>query len=112
MRVKNERKNGGTEMHKSRRAVCRSTLSMLVFWLTAVLLVYAPQTARVGGASEATPGFRFCDGYFALCAASTCTRTGKQIAVNTITGGTRKFPEADCTCPVILGTSIANLSGG
>src|SRR5262245_32852714 len=39
-------------------------------------------------------------------------RTEKQIAVNTITGGTRNFPEADCTCPVILGTSIANLSGG
>jgi hypothetical protein len=99
-------------MHKSRRAVSRNTVSMVVFWLTAVLLVYASQTARAGGASEATPGFRFCHGYFALCAASTCTRTGNQIAVNTISGGTRNFPEADCTCPVILGTSIGNLSGG
>ena len=77
-----------------------------------MLLVFVPPTARAAGAAEAIPDFRFCEGYFALCAASTCTRTGKQIAVNTITGRTRNFPEADCTCPVILGTSIANLSGG
>jgi hypothetical protein len=77
-----------------------------------MLLVITPPTARPGEAAEATPDFRFCQGYFALCAASTCTPTGKQIAVNTITGRTRNFPEADCTCPVILGTSIANLSGG
>ena len=99
-------------MHKSRRAVSRITFSMVIFGLAAALLVFAPPTARAGGAAEAIPDFRFCEGYFALCAASTCTRTGKQIAVNTITGGTRNFPEADCTCPVILGTSIANLSGG
>ena len=99
-------------MHKSRRAVSRITFSMVIFGLAAALLVFAPPTARAGGVAEAIPDFRFCEGYFALCAASTCTRTGKQIAVNTITGGTRNFPEADCTCPVILGTSIANLSGG
>src|SRR5262249_35963069 len=83
----------------------------VVFGLTAGLLVFAPPTARPG-AAEVIPDFRFCQGYFALCAASTCTPTGKQIAVNTITGRTRNFPEAECTCPVILGTSIANLSGG
>ena len=99
-------------MDKSLQAVSGNTFSKLVFGLTAVLLVFAPPTARAGGAAEVTPAFRFCQGYFALCAASTCTRTGNQIAVNTITGGTRNFPEADCTCPVILGTSIANLSGG
>jgi hypothetical protein len=55
---------------------------------------------------------KFCQGYFALCAASTCTPTGNQIAVNKITGGTANFMEADCTCPVILGPSLANLSGG
>ena len=95
-----------------RQAVCGNTFSKVVFSLTAVLLVFVPPTARAAGAAEAIPDFRFCEGYFALCAASTCTRTGKQIAVNTITGRTRNFPEADCTCPVILGTSIANLSGG
>jgi hypothetical protein len=99
-------------MHKSRQAVSGNTFSKVVFGLTAVFLVFVPPTARAAGAAEAIPDFRFCEGYFALCAASTCTRTGKQIAVNTITGRTRNFPEADCTCPVILGTSIANLSGG
>ena len=95
-----------------RQAVSGNTFSKVVFGLTAVLLVFVPPTARAAGAAEAIPDFRFCEGYFARCAASTCTRTGKQIAVNTITGRTRNFPEADCTCPVILGTSIANLSGG
>src|SRR5215831_18836374 len=98
-------------MHKSRRAVSGHMFSKVVFGLTAVLLVFAPPTARPG-AAEVIPDFRFCQGYFALCAASTCTPTGKQIAVNTITGRTRNFPEADCTCPVILGPSLANLSGG
>jgi hypothetical protein len=99
-------------MHKSRRVVNRITSSILVFGLTAVLLVFVPPTARADGVAAATPEFRFCHGYFALCAASTCTATRRHIAVNTINGGTRYFPEADCTCPVILGTSIANLSGG
>lgn len=52
---------------------------------------------------------------FALCAASTCKETGKKIAVNTPEGGTRSFPEAACTCPVLpAGDSgaIANLNGG
>jgi hypothetical protein len=99
-------------MSGSRRAVYGNPIAKVVFWVTTIFLAIAPPLARAGGASEATPEFRFCHGYFALCAASTCTRTGKQIAVNTINGGTRFFPEADCTCPVILGTSIANLSGG
>ena len=87
-------------------------LSTVVVGAAAILLVFAPPAARPGGAAEVTPDFRFCQGYFALCAASTCKPTGKQIAVNTITGRTRNFPEADCTCPVILGPSLANLAGG
>jgi hypothetical protein len=35
-----------------------------------------------------------------------------QITVKTATGSTATFPEADCTCPVLLGPSIANLAGG
>src|SRR5690242_1215797 len=96
-------------MHRS--AVSGNTFSKILFGLTAVLLVFAPLTARAAGAEHAFD-FKFCNGYFALCAASTCTPTGKQIAVNTATGGTRNFPEADCTCPVILGPSLANLAGG
>jgi hypothetical protein len=103
------------EMHTS--AVSGNTWSKVVFGLTAALLAFAPPTARPGEVAEATPGrnpldLQICSGYFALCAASTCTPTGKTIAVNTVTGGTRNFPEADCTCPVILGQSLADLAGG
>jgi hypothetical protein len=97
-------------MDKSRRAVSGKTSSKVVFGLAAVLLVFAPPTARPGAAQGID--FQFCNGYFALCAASTCTPTGKQITVNVATGGTATFPEADCTCPVILGPSVANLAGG
>ena len=97
-------------MHTS--AVSGNTWSKVVFGLTAVLLVFAPPTARPGRAAETAPDLQVCGGYFALCAASTCTPTGNQIAVNKITGGTANFMEADCTCPVILGPSLANLSGG
>jgi hypothetical protein len=99
-------------MGGSPRAVHCNPLAKVVFGVAAIFLAFAQPTARAGGSAEATPEFRFCHGYFALCAASTCTPTRRHIAVNTINGGTRYFPEADCTCPVILGTSIANLSGG
>jgi hypothetical protein len=99
------------EMHKSRQAVSGNTFSKIVLGLAAVLLLFAPPTARSGGAAEVYD-FQICHGYFALCAASTCTPTGKQITVKTATGGTATFPEADCTCPVVLGPSIANLAGG
>ena len=87
-----------------------TTRQVMMFGLAVVLLVFAPPTARPQ-VLEGNP-FSFCNGYFALCAASTCTPTGGKIAVNTANGGTANFPEADCTCPVILGTSVANLSGG
>jgi hypothetical protein len=85
--------------------------SKAVFGLGVLLLALAPPTARPSGAAEVYD-FRICRGYFALCAASTCTSTGGQITVRTATGGTARFPEADCTCPVLLGPSIANLAGG
>jgi hypothetical protein len=56
--------------------------------------------------------FRFCTGYFALCAASTCKPTGRQIRVNVTGGGTALFPEANCTCPIFSGQGIADLAGG
>jgi hypothetical protein len=95
-------------MNTWRRAASGNAFSKIAFGLAAVLLLFAPPTAR----AQAIPDFEFCGGYFALCAASTCTPTGKQIAVNKPDGTTANFPEADCLCPVILGTSIANLSGG
>jgi hypothetical protein len=98
-------------MGTSRRAVRGNGLSRVVFGLSVVLLPFAPPAAHPGRAAEIYD-FQICHGYFALCAASTCKPTGGQIAVRTATGGTATFPEADCTCPVILGPSIANLAGG
>jgi hypothetical protein len=56
--------------------------------------------------------FRICSGYYALCAASTCSPTGKTITVNVSGGGTARFPEAECTCPVEAGDAIADVVGG
>ena len=48
------------------------------------------------------------DTVFALCAASTCTRTG-----GFITGNDGKtHPAASCTCPVLRGDNIADLAAG
>jgi hypothetical protein len=99
-------------MGGSPRAVHGNPRAKVVFGgVAAMLLAFAPPTARAGGAAESYD-FEICDGYFALCAASTCKPTGGQITVRTATGGTATFPEADCTCPVLLGPSIANLAGG
>jgi hypothetical protein len=56
--------------------------------------------------------FRICSGYYALCAASTCQPTGKSITVNVSGGGTARYPEAECTCPVESGEAIADVVGG
>jgi hypothetical protein len=54
------------------------------------------------------PTLTICQGKFALCAASTCTKTGKTITTNN--GVT--YPEVVCKCPVLEGPSIADLSAG
>jgi hypothetical protein len=68
--------------------------------------------------SEAQSGPQYCYGRYALCAASTCALTGKDIStrvVSSTTGelqGYRVYPEAVCTCPVMAGkfqASGANL---
>jgi hypothetical protein len=98
-------------MGTSQRAPRGNKISKVVFGLAAVFFVFALSPAYPSRAAEIYD-FQVCDGYFALCAASTCTPSGKQITVRTATGGTATFPEADCTCPVLLGPSIANLAGG
>ena len=65
-----------------------------------------------GRAVAAGHDFTICQGRFALCAASTCKATGKNITVNVTGGGTATFPEYDCTCPNFDGPSIADLTGG
>lgn len=49
-----------------------------------------------------------CQGKYALCAASTCTATGKTITTN----DGKTYPEVVCTCPVLHGPSIADTSAG
>jgi hypothetical protein len=67
---------------------------------------------QAGPAVAADHDFTICQGRFALCAASTCKATGKNITVNVTGGGTATFPEYDCTCPILDGPSIADLTGG
>jgi len=59
-------------------------------------------------AQAQTPTLTICQGKFALCAASTCTKTGKTITTNN--GVT--YPEVVCKCPVLEGPSIADLNAG
>jgi hypothetical protein len=48
------------------------------------------------------------DATFALCASSTCTATGGTIVGN----DGIPFPAASCTCPVVVGDTIADLKQG
>lgn len=55
---------------------------------------------------------KFCHQEFALCAASSATPTGKQIAVNAAGGKVVMYPEAKAICPVLRGPSVADVTGG
>lgn len=58
--------------------------------------------------SAQTTGITTCDGEYALCAASTCKPTGK-----TITGNNGvAYPEVVCSCPILNGRSIADVTAG
>lgn len=89
---------------------------LLALAAMAVLLaaVLAPGESRAAG--ESNTEIKLCKNTpYALCAASTCKATGKKIAVNTPEGGTRNFPEAECTCPVLPAGdtgAFANVTGG
>jgi hypothetical protein len=78
--------------------------------LGATLLIASTSVGRVAAADD--HDYQFCNGYFALCAASTCTPTGKTITVNVTGGGTAIFPEAVCTCPIVSGVAIADVNAG
>ena len=61
-----------------------------------------------GHSSFADKGITICSGQFALCAASACEPTG-----GTITNQSgESFPEVKCTCPILYGDNIADLSAG
>ena len=58
--------------------------------------------------AKADPKIAICTGQFALCAASACEPTG-----GTITNQSgESFPEVKCTCPILYGDNIADLSAG
>ena len=66
--------------------------------LSALLLALAPPMARADGAKKETGhNIQVCDGYYALCAASTCVTTNKTIRVN---GTGLSFPQVECTYPI------------
>jgi hypothetical protein len=92
--------------------VASKILSILMFELGA--LVFCAMAPVLAQTSSATTGhdYRFCSGYYALCAASTCTPTGKMITVRVTSGGFARFPEVECTCPVFSGEGLGDLNGG
>jgi len=52
--------------------------------------------------SDSTKGIKVCQGEFALCASSTCVKTGRTIKVKENDGKTtREYPEVSCKCPII-----------
>jgi hypothetical protein len=97
---------------KIRRSRSRgsSRLAQAIFGLGSLVLACSAISDRSAVARD--HDLRICGGYYALCAASTCKPTGKMITVNASSGGTAKFPEAECTCPIESGEAIADVTGG
>ena len=87
-------------------------LGRILFLLMPLLVVGSLPAA----AAQSNTSLALCKNInYALCAASTCEKTGQKIAVNTPSGGTREFDEAKCTCPVLPAGdtgAITNLAGG
>lgn len=94
-------------LNRPHKAVSRLKI---ILGLWSILMV----CSLFGRVAVATAGhhYEFCNGYFALCAASTCSPTGGTVTVNVTSGGTADFPEADCICPIFYGRAIADLNGG
>jgi hypothetical protein len=93
-------------------AASKNTLLKTLLGLNALLL--CATGSALAQISSATTGhdYQLCSGYYALCAASTCTPTGKMITVRVTSGGTAEFPEVECTCPVFSGEGLGDLNGG
>jgi len=108
--LKSLRKSPNTRPAIGGFAILRCGLSNAAPSLSALLLMCLVPGWGARAADEHK--FEICHGYFALCAASTCTPTGKKIRVNVSGNGTALFPEADCTCPVFSGNAIADVVGG
>jgi hypothetical protein len=88
------------------QAARSATLLKALLGMSALLLALAPPMARAGEA-KSDHNFQFCNGYFAICAASTCSPTGKTIKV-----GKETFDQVDCKCPIFHGRALADVTGG
>lgn len=73
-----------------------------LFVLSAVLLIKDISASAYLG---------YCKGKFALCSASVCKLTGRNITFTGLKGETTK-PEVSCTCPVMESSYIAAFNSG
>ena len=103
------RKHSGRLLVSSTRIPHVHRVAAVAFLAISIMIGLTLQTGRAFANGH---DFQICDGRFALCAASTCTPTGKTIKVNVIGGGTASFPQYNCTCPILHGPAIADLAGG
>lgn len=76
--------------------------------ILAVLALMFATTIFTSGVAHAEEPLTICQGQYALCAASTCTPTGKIIKVN---NGT-EYPEVICKCPILEGGALADPAAG
>jgi hypothetical protein len=107
--VRRDRSNTARQAARDRSGRAALPLKAMIA-LGVVLLGGAAVAERAAAAPEHE--FRICNGYYALCAASTCTPTGKTITVNLSGGGTAQYPEVACACPIESGEAIADVVGG
>jgi hypothetical protein len=94
------------------RAESKNTLLKTLLVLNVLLLCATVPALAQTDSSTTGHKYRLCPGYYALCAASTCTPTNKTIVVRVTTGGTAEFPAVECTCPVFSGAGLGDLNGG
>ena len=73
--------------------------------MAACLLLAGHASSAQSGMDPKKPELTLCQGQYALCAAATCTLTGRTFP------GTN-FPEVICKCPVLPGPALADVTGG
>jgi len=79
-------------------------------FLVLICAVQVAATAQAQGSSTEFP-LQVCTNDYALCAASNCTATGKQIQITT-NGVVTTFPEAQCLCPIMHGPAVSSPGTG
>jgi hypothetical protein len=90
----------------------RKLVIVLSVLLLAGLFTVRAKAQSISMAGINPYGLKICTGPFALCASSICTPTGGTIEVNVQGGGKASFPAASCLCPIVNGTSLADVTGG